>query len=388
MGSPSSPSEPGPIPRRRRRAALRAFVAVAVALIVAVAAYATVSYLHNAPPPGTTTLVVYTYSSLFGGSCSAPAFATVFGTFAASHHVHFDIECPAGTLSSTLIAQKASPRADLVIGLDEVTTPEAEAAHVLVPYASPELAHVPAALVTELSPAHAVTPYEYGYLGIDYSTPFAAATEGKVATSSFPDFAANHSWASALTVENPTTDITGEEFLLWQIAFYSSVLHENWTTWWTAVDPYLHTAPDWSTAFNAFNASTSAPVLVASYAADPAYASYNGFPGTFNVTLSTQLGVTYGWRAIYGLGMVAGSAHTTLDQEFIDWFLEGPVQSQIPTNEWEYPANATVALPSVYAAAPDPQGITELNPAIPPAVIPGELPGWLDEWQTLENTYG
>ena len=345
------------------------FLAVAMAALVVLGGYSAYAYLANGPRAGATTLVVYTYPSLFGGSCQAPAFDTVFGTFASSHNVQFEVECPPGTLSSTLIAEKGAPRADLVIGLDEVTTPQAEAAGVLVPYASPELADVSPTLVGEISPGHAVTPYESGYLAIDYSTPLYEASGGAIATSSFPDFAANHSWASALTVEDPTTDITGEEFLLWEIAYYQSVLHENWTDWWSAVDPYVHTAPDWGTAFTDFNASTSTPAAVASYATDPAYAAFYGYPGTFNATVTHGAPGEYGWRSVYGIGIVSGSAHVALDEAFIDWFLQRSVQSEIPTNEWEYPANETNPLPAVFASALDPADIQPLNSAIPPEEI-------------------
>ena len=363
-------------------------LAVIVATVVVAAGYAGYAYWVTAAPPGETTLIVYTYPSLFGGSCSAPAFDTVFGAFAAAHGVHFDIECPMGTLSSTLIGQAASPRADLVIGLDEVTAPQADEQGVLVPYASPQLAHVPTSLVSELSPDHAVTPYESGFLAIDYSLGLEAATGGRVATSSFDDFASNSSWASALTIEDPTVDITGEEFLLWQIAYAEAVAHENWTEFWKAVDPNVHVAPDWGTAFSEFNTTGSAESAVVSYATDPAYAAYTGTSGAFNATLSTASGHRYGWQAVYGLGIVRGSAHIALDEAFIDWFLSGTVQSLIPTNEWEYPANETTPLPPSFSAAVDPAGVIPLNPTIPGPTVVAELGDWLNEWQKLENAYG
>jgi len=57
-------------------------------------------------------------------------------------------------------------------------------------------------------------------------------------------------------------------------------------------------------------------------------------------------------------------------------------------NEWEYPANTTVPLPSVYGAAIDPTTITPLNDRLTPAEIAADLPGWLSEWQSIENSYG
>jgi thiamine transport system substrate-binding protein len=365
------------------------FLAVTVSLLVALGAYAAYATYVTSAPPGETTLVVYTYPSLLGGAdCAAPAFASVFDAFASVHRVHFDIECPSGTLSSALIGQAGAPRADLVIGLDEITAAQADAAGVLLPYDSPQLGDVPAGLVATLSPDHAATPYESGYLSIDYSAPFFDSTHGGVAHSSFTDFAANSTWARALTIEDPTVDITGEEFLLWEIAYYQQVLHQDWTSFWVAADPSLHTAPDWGTAFTDFNASTGTVAAVASYATDPAYAAYYGVPGTFNATVSEHNGIRYGWQSVYGIGIVRGSAHVGLDQQFIDWFLSGTVQSQIPTTEWEYPANDSTALPPAFSAALDPAGIVPLNGAIPASSMVNDLGTWLSEWQTLENTYG
>ena len=157
-----------------------------------------------------------------------------------------------------------------------------------------------------------------------------------VAHATFPDIADNASWASQLLYEDPTVDITGEEFLVWQIEYYQHVLDENWTTFWAALLPHLvyKPAPDWGTAFAEFTSSPGNPQMVVSYSTDPAYAAYYGPPNQFNATVSWWNGTAYGWRSVYGLGIVSGSRHLSLDEQFEQWFLSGAVQSQIPTNEW------------------------------------------------------
>jgi thiamine transport system substrate-binding protein len=380
-------------PRRRRPGGLgRALIAIALALAVSLAVYAvyTLAILQR---PGTPTLVVYTYSSLFGGSCGAPEYNAVFGAFGTSHGVHVSVECPGAQVStsdlvSTLIAQKNSPRADLVIGLDEITAPEADRAGVLVPYASPQRAHIPPAIWSEISPDGAVTPYEWGYLAVDYCAGFARATHDSIAAASFPALAANAAWANNLLLESPTTDITGEEFLYWEALFYGDVLHENWTGWWKAVDSRATFEPSWDVAFGLFTCAASAPQLVSSYSTDPAYAANAGTPGAFNSTLLPWNGTEYGWRTVYGLGIVRGSSHLSLDREFVDWFLSGAVQSRLPTTEWEYPANASVALPPVYAWAIDPNRVVALNGFTTPNATAAALPGYLSEWQAIDNAYG
>jgi thiamine transport system substrate-binding protein len=389
MNGPSIPASPSPR-RRRAGANWRTFVAISVAVVVAVAGYAAYGlYLHS-PSHSGKTLNIYTYPSLFsGGSCQSPVFDSVFGEFGRVHGVSVQVTCPPGNLASTLLQQKNSPGADVVIGLDEITAPEADHYGLLVPYLSPQLANVPPRIIAEISPDHAVTPYESGFLSIDYNASFASATHGAVGRSSFFNFSQNLSWAKQLMIEDPTADITGGEFLAWQIEFYQTVLHQDWTTFWNAADGSLRVAPDWSTAFATFAAGgPSAPSMVVSYLTDAAYAAYSNNSGAYNATVSSWNGTSYGWRTVYGIGIVRGSTNVALDQAFIDWFLSGAVQSQIPTNEWEIPANSTIPLPSVYAAMPNASSIVPLNDRTTPNATAQNLPGWLTTWQTIANLHG
>lgn len=377
-----------PDPALRRSPRLPRLLAVAaVVVVVIVAGYATYGFVQEQATAGEPTLVVYAYSSLLGG-CSSALTQTLFAAFGNAHGVHVELDCPSGTLVSTLLAERNAPVADVVIGLDEITGPEAEANGLLVPYASPALTHVNATLAAELSPDAALTPYEWGYLAFDYKPSFDAETGGAVGTANFSAFAANTTWASNLIVEDPTVDITGEEFLLWEIAYYTTVLHGDWTSFWRAIDPYVTVAPDWSTAFGDYAASAGSPGVVVSYSTDPAYAAGTGAPGTINATVSWNGSTGYGWRTVYGLGIVNGSRQTALDRAFVDWFLSSQVQYQIPANEWEYPANDTTPLPTSFQYAVNPLTIVPLNDAVGPSTIVASLPGWLETWQTIANAPG
>jgi thiamine transport system substrate-binding protein len=378
-----------PSSRRRLRAPGRLgkiLLVTAVALVVALAGFGVAEYLANAT--GEPTLVIYTYSSFFGGP-GTPAYSEVFTTFANAHHIHIDVEFPSGTLVSTLLSQANAPSADLVLGLDEITATQAEEHGLLVPYTPPELANVSPALVNEISPDHSVVPYDWGYLAVDYNESFFNASDGAVAEATFPDFATNSSWANQLLIEDPTVDITGEEFLVWQVEYYEQVLHQNWTDFWTGVFPHLSykPAPDWATAFGEFSSPPGNPGMVVSYSTDPAYAAYYGAGGSYNSTVSWWNGTEYGWRTIYGAGIVSGSRHVALDQEFENWLLSGTVQSLVATNEWEYPANSTIPLPPVYSAALDPAGIVPLNDGTTPSEVVGSLTGWLTTYQELANQF-
>ncbi|HYK94237.1 MAG TPA: hypothetical protein VEY07_09410, partial [Thermoplasmata archaeon] len=212
------PSSSPPAARRRTIRPVTVLTVAVVVLLVILAGYAGYAILRENGRSGSTTIVVYAYQSLLGG-CTGSTLSSLLANFSAETGIAVQLDCPSGTLVNTLLSQKNAPVADVVVGLDEVTTPQAEANGLLVPYTSPALTHVNASLASELSPDHAVTPYEWGYLAFDYNLSFRSATQGAVNHTTFEAFATNASWASQLMIEDPTLDITGEEFLLWQIAY-------------------------------------------------------------------------------------------------------------------------------------------------------------------------
>lgn len=360
-------------------------IVVAVALLVTVAGIGLYQYYqsHRGPSP----LVIYTYPGLLGSAgCGGQPLDGILANFSSAHNVPVEIECPSGTLVQTLEQQASSPSADLVIGLDELTAPQAESLGLLIPYSSPALGTINGSTVGYLSPGHYVTPYEYGFLGIDYLNAFYNQTRGAIASSSLVNLTTNHSWAKALAYEDPLSDIVGEEFLAWTVEFYEHVLHESWTNFWNATLPYATEATDWNTAYYTNFLGLGSNSLVVSYTTDPASEVYYGEGDLFNTTVSAWESALYSWETVYGIGIVAGSSHVALDQAFINYFLSPSVQAEIPLNEWEYPANETVALPPVYGPLIPPSAITPLNRFVvgeSPSEIASNLTAWQTTWENL-----
>jgi len=368
----------------------RALLAAAIALVVVVASFATYEYYSTGGSSSGTTLVVYTYSSFFSGNCGQANLTTLLGDFERAHGVHVQLVCPYGNLVSALESpsEYGLPAADLVVGLDEITAPEAESLGLLAAYSPPELSSIPSWVANELDPTHGVVPYEYGLLAVDYTSAFLNQTGGAVAHATLPELVSTTGWSSQLVTENPLYDITGEEFLAWQVEYYETVLHQNWEEFWQKFfsEPHPSPAPDWSTAFAEFNSSAGQDQMVVSYGTDPAYAVASGEAGSLGSTVSWWNGTAYGWRTIYGVGVVQGSRHAALAEALEDYILGGTFQSYLPENEWEYPANQTVSLPAAFSAAIDPASVVALNNATTPSELVANLTengGWLDTWQTL-----
>lgn len=371
----------GPAPPKRRRLP---WVALAVAAVVVVAGFGTYYYFQASATGcvgGAHTLVVQTYSSFFdSGPNPAAARGALVGGFENATHSRVCLEYVSGDLATNLLTA-GTPRPDLVIGLDELTAARVDAAGLLVPYLPPGLADVSPALVNNLAPDHSVVPYEFGFLGLDYNISYDAAnghpfSGGDLLTT----VEGNQTLARQFLYEAPP-DITGEEFLALEVAFSTEVLHQNWTAFWRAVGPVAPSATDWGTGFSEFSAGLYASFV--SYTTDPAYGAYFGPAGALNTSVLRAGGQNYSWESIYGVGIVRGGVHNlSLAEQFENWLLSGPVQSSIPTNEWEYPANGTVALPGVFNWSVPPTSLTPLNAFESVNATAAALPGWILEWQS------
>lgn len=381
MGNESSGS-PGSGPRSLlagRR--VWAVVIAALAITAGFGAYYYVAATTSSCQSGPHTLVVETYDTFFdSGPDPAAARATVFGGFENATHSHVCVEYVSGDLATTLLTA-SGPRPDVVVGLDELTASRVEAAGLLVPYAPPELADVSPALVSELSPDDAAVPYEYGFIGLDYNVTYDDSHGHPFSTGNFlANIEDNRSLAEQFLYEVPP-DITGEEFLALEIAFSTEILHTNWTDFWRTVGAVAPSTTDWGTGFGEFSEGEYASFV--SYTTDPAYDAYFGPVGALNTSVLRYGGENYSWESIYGTGIVrAAGLNLTLAQDFENWLLSGPVQSLIPTNEWEYPSNETIPLPDAFDWSVAPSSIVALNSFQPVNVTAADLPGWILQWQS------
>ena len=359
-----------------------------VAALVLVAGFGTYYYFEttsNSCVSGPHTLVVETYASFFdSGPDPAAARAGVFDSFEKATGSRVCVEYLTGDLATTLLTS-GGPRPDVVVGLDELTAPRLDAAGLLIPYAPPELAHVSPALVANLAPDHSAVPYEYGFIGLDYNVSYNGARGMPYSAGNYLEaVAGNRSLASQFLYEVPP-DITGEEFLAMQIAFSTEVLHQNWTNFWHTIGPVAPSTTDWGTGFSEFSAGDYASFV--SYTTDPAYDAYFGPVGAINTSVLRYNGINYSWESIYGVGIVRGGVQNlTLAEQFENWLLSGAVQDAIPTNEWEYPANETAALPGAFNWSVPPTSITSLNSFESVNATAANLPGWILEWQSAVSS--
>ncbi|EQD79431.1 ABC transporter periplasmic-binding protein [mine drainage metagenome] len=359
-------------------------------VVLVAAAYGVVQYESLRAPSGPT-LTIWTYPSFFdSGLHPNRTLATIVGGFENLTGSTVVLEYPTGDLASALLSARPGTLPDVVLGLDEITAGQVEKAGLLFPYTPPNLVSVNATLAGALGPPGEVTPYEFGYLGLDYGRNFNNASGRPFGGGDFfTNLSAQPALASQFIYEDPVAgSIVGEEFLAWQVEFYTHVLHENWTGFWTGLLSHCPsscpvTAPDWTDAFNAFSSGQGQSLV--SYTTDTAYNAYFRYGGAVNSTVAFVGGHAYGWETVYGAGILRSSPRIPLAERFVNWMLSGTVQSLVATNEWEYPANQTALadLPSVYSLALSPSEITPLDPYLPPLQASQEISQWILELVAL-----
>lgn len=362
-------------PRRTYRVKI---LSVIVALVIIASGF-TIYYTELNRHKGKENLVIYTYNSFleYGGQYSK-AFKTVFGTFEAKYNVNITVTNVSNLVSRLALDKRSGHTADIVIGLTNIDSTGAIAQGLLDRYIPPAQKYINESLLKDMGNSSSfVTPYEYSYLGIDFNKSF---VHGGLFKPTFQDLLSSSN-STNLLMQNPLTDSTGEAFLLWEIAYYKYVLHDNWTTWWSAIKANAsgHIYSDWTDAFNFFETGGNTN-LVVSYLTDPAYNIYSGYGNGTGSEVVYHNGQAYGWRTLYGVGIINGSANLPIDKEFVNYFLSPTVQNVLPTNEWMYPANSTVDLPSVFSILPNQNSIHALNDYMTTSVISGNLQTWETQW--------
>ena len=144
--------------------------------------------------------------------------------------------------------EKKRPKADVVVGLTELTTEMARRENLILPYVPKNIDNI--ANVSFKMSSEYVTPMDYGILAINYNKEKIPNTP-----KSLKELGA---MTKQLMVENPKVSITGEEALQWSVALYG----KNWLDFWKELKPAIYSVePGWSEAFAKFTAG-EAPMMV------------------------------------------------------------------------------------------------------------------------------
>lgn len=151
-------------------------------------------------------------------------------------------------LVGRLKLEQKNPKADIVVGMTELSAEIAKQDGLILPYTPKNIGNISNPEYKMYSDS--VTPIDYGFLAINYNKkeilnpPKNLEELGKM--------------SKKLLVENPMTSITGLESLQWSVALYG----KDWIKFWEILKPAIYSAePGWTEAFAKFTAG-EAPMMI------------------------------------------------------------------------------------------------------------------------------
>jgi thiamine transport system substrate-binding protein len=280
----------------------------------------------------------------------------------------------AGAMLNKAILTKDAPLADVLFGVDNTFLSRALQAEIFEPYASPELANIPAAF--QLDPSNRALPVDYGDVCINYDKAYFA--ENALAVPQSLEDLTKPEYASLLVVENPATSSTGLAFLMATVAHFGE---DGYLDYWRALKANGVVVVDgWETAYYTnFSASSGRgpQPMVVSYGTSPAAEVIYADPPVDDAPTASILGPDTCFRQIEFVGILKRTQNRPLAEKFVDFMLGKQFQEDVPLQMFVYPVNPSAALPEAfvkYAQAP------AQTASLPPDLIASNRDRWIQEW--------
>ncbi|TFG80494.1 MAG: thiamine ABC transporter substrate-binding protein [Spirochaetales bacterium] len=299
--------------------------------------------------PTNEALVVYVYDSFASewglGPVVLPAFEKETGI-----KVQLVSAGDAGQVLARAIDEKAAPKADVLLGIDNLLLPKAVAADILEPYKPNRAGLVPAELVPDA--LWRITPFDWGSFAIIWDSEKLGEPPVSLEALTKPEY------ERKLILMDPRTSSPGYGFLAWTKAVYG----EGLADYWQRLAPSILTmSPGWDTGYGLFTAG-EAP-LVISYTTSPAYHAEYETPGRYRALIFPEGHPVQ----IEGAGIIKGSKHVKQARAFIDFLLSDTFQQAVPLSNWMYPILPDTPLPPSFDYAPKP----DKNLLIDPSTLEG-----------------
>jgi thiamine transport system substrate-binding protein len=274
----------------------------------------------------------------------------------------------AGEMLNKLILTKANPIADVVYGIDNALAPKALAAGVIdmeLGSVAPRKSQVPL-------PAGFV-PVDYGYVTLNYDKTW--FSKKGLALPKTLDALTGPMYANTVVVQNPATSSPGYAFLL---ATIGNLGEEAAFDWWAKMRANgLKVAKGWTEAYyTEFSRNGGRFPLVVSYSTSPAAELFYAKDKPTEPPTGS-LGLPGGaFRQVEGVALVRGGKEKAAALKFIEFLRSVPVQQQMQTIMWMYPAEPGVARNEVMRHAPEP----DTHDAPPDTDIAEKGQAWVTRW--------
>lgn len=240
-------------------------------------------------------------------------------------------------------AEKSSPQADVLVGIDTNSAPRAIASGILEPYETENRGAISDELYGSLQKPgeNLVTPYDFSHFAMIYDTESSVPAPTSLADLAKPEY------EKKVILMDPRTSTPGLGFVAWTACVFGDKAGD----FWRQLKPnVLSLAPSWSSGYGLFT-NGEAP-LVISYTTSPAYHVEFDHTERYRALVFPE---GHPW-SVEGASVLKGARNADGARKFIDFLTSAEGQAVLPQTQWMYPANGSVRLPDSYEkAAPIPR---------------------------------
>ena len=268
-----------------------------------------------------------------------------------------------GGLMAQVLLEKDTPKADVVIGLDNTYLAKAFDEDLFQPYKPADLKLVHERLLVD--PEYRLVPFDYGSVVLNYDSEMLPNPPGSWADLLDPIY------KDKIILMNPTTSSPGRNFLLFTIVEFGE---DGYLDFWNALKPNILTVTaGWSEGYGLYTQG-EAPIVL-SYDTSPAYHIYYEKTHRYkNLIFDGK-----GYAQIEVAGIPKGAKNLPAAKECMDFIVAAEFQKLIPLTNFMYPVNPDVPLPDAFVEA---KGATEIV-NMDENLVSEKLDGWLTAWEDL-----
>lgn len=320
-------------------------------------------------PSGPRTLTVMTHDSFAVSEDVVQEFEAVHNAT-----VQFLRSGDAGEALNKAILAKGNPLADVLYGVDNTFLSRALTEAIFEPYDAPALADIAGEF--QLDPAHGALPVDYGDVCLNYDKAYFAENDLPI-PATLEDLI-KPEYQDLLTVENPATSSPGLAFLLATIGHFGT---DGYLQFWADLRATgVVVVDDWETAYyTSFSGSSGQGPrpLVVSYASSPPAEVIFSDPRPAEAPTASITGAGTCFRQIEFVGILQGTPHRDLAEQWIDFMLSPRFQEDLPLQMFVFPVNPAAELPEEFTQWAQ---IPAQPAQVAPADIAANREAWIEAW--------
>ncbi len=321
---------------------------------------------------GTEQLTVMTHDSF-------AASASVIQAFENQYHakVQFIKSGDAGTALNKAILSKNNPFADVFYGVDNTFLSRALDEGIYEPYNSPVLKDIPNEF--KLDPQNGALPVDYGDVCLNYDKNY--FKNHNLTPPQTLDDLTKPEYKGLLVVENPATSSPGLAFLLTTIGHFGANGYLDY--WKKLVQNNVAVVDGWETAyytnFSGASGKGQQPIVV-SYDSSPAFEIVGVKNPPPEPTTAAIVTDDTCFRQIEFVGILKGTKHLKLAQEWVDFMLSTQFQEDMPLQMYVFPVNPNAKIDPLFTKY---LVLPKKTAQVSPQDIAANRQKWLEDWRSV-----